>query len=131
MHTLLQRLFPSWAHNNTLGHNSKSLDVLKKFLAKKQANNLSFVEIRDILLDVLIKEQERRADNDEILENYEIAWQRDERDTMYQAVNLLREKLGKRALELHDIMQVESTASGHIDYSSKFALYCAELVCKD
>ena len=55
-------------------------------------------------------------------------WIAHERETMHRETNRLRAELGKDAIELHQVMTVEELARGHIDYASKFALYCAELV---
>ena len=55
-------------------------------------------------------------------------WCEYEREVMLGEVNKLREKKGLPLIGPLDIARVESMAMGHCDYSSKFALYCAELV---
>jgi uncharacterized protein YkwD len=50
-----------------------------------------------------------------------------ERKTMTAAVNAERQKKGLPAVPPSEVIRVERQASGHSDYSHKFALYCAEL----
>ena len=59
------------------------------------------------------------------------AWCEYEREVMMNAVNKFRSKLGKPLIGWREISRLESMAMGHSDYSSKFALYCAELVEMD
>lgn len=81
------------------------------------------IVLRDQLLEVLSKVQKLRGlDSD---------WIFRERQAMLNAVNREREKLKKSMLTEEDIRFVEQIACGHCDYSSKFALYCAELVLDD
>lgn len=47
---------------------------------------------------------------------------------MYGEVNRLRDAAGKDLIDFQEIKRVEQQASGHVDYTKKFALYCAELV---
>lgn len=58
----------------------------------------------------------------------EPGWVLHERETMHAAVNQARAEAGKQPLPIAAIEAVEQQACGHSDYSSKFALYCAELV---
>lgn len=70
------------------------------------------------------KERHKRLD----MVGNELGWVVYERETMYQAVNRERAKLGKTNLDLQELMKVERSAFGHSDYASKFALGCMELV---
>lgn len=54
-------------------------------------------------------------------------WVFHERETMWQEVNRQRSARGFPPVTLLDIKRVEQLAVGHVDYDSKFALYCAEL----
>lgn len=47
---------------------------------------------------------------------------------MHHAVNHRRSERGLPNVDRDAIVRVEQWACGHSDYSSKFALYCAELV---
>lgn len=57
----------------------------------------------------------------------EPAWVRYERDTMWAEVNAARAEAGLPAALLGDLIRAEQQAVGHSDYTSKYALYCAEL----
>ena len=47
---------------------------------------------------------------------------------MWLLVNKLREAYDRPMLPFSAVRKVEQVASGHFDYTKKFALYCAELV---
>jgi len=55
----------------------------------------------------------------------ELQWVIDERKTMLDAVNSERFRRGLPAVI--DIGKAERSAMGHVDYTQKFALYCAEM----
>jgi len=61
----------------------------------------------------------------------ELEWITREREFMLQQVNIERARLFKPAKMMADIRRVEIMAQGHIDYTRKFAIYCAELVLLD
>jgi hypothetical protein len=46
---------------------------------------------------------------------------------MHEAVNRIRADQGLPAVAVEAICRVEQQAIGHLDYSRKFAFYCAEL----
>ena len=50
-----------------------------------------------------------------------------ERQTMFDLTNEERKLNGLPPATLHDILRAENCASGHIDYTNKFALYCLEI----
>lgn len=58
-------------------------------------------------------------------------WVRYERDTMWAEVNAARTEAGLRPVLLADILRVEQQAVGHVDYTTKYALYCAELATQE
>lgn len=58
----------------------------------------------------------------------ELAWARFEREQMLTAVNEAREERGLSPTTMAAVADVERVASGHVDYVTKFSLYCAELV---
>ena len=60
----------------------------------------------------------------------EIEWVLYERETMLNLVNEQRAKDGKSPINREELLRAERTACGHVDYSRKFALYCAELALK-
>lgn len=55
-------------------------------------------------------------------------WVAFELEAMHKAVCDERAKLGKGPIPLSQVARVERLAMGHVDYASKYALYCAELV---
>lgn len=54
-------------------------------------------------------------------------WVLFERDAMHAAVNAERASRGLPPIELKAIERVERLACGHVDYSRKYPLYCAEI----
>lgn len=91
------------------------------------------VAIRNRILDKLVDAvAERKARPEEITtENgREFAWIVHERETVFNAVTQERAKLGKAAIPITEVIRVERMAVGHSDYTTKFALYCAELVLR-
>lgn len=73
------------------------------------------------MLSVLESQQSRRN------EYRGTEWVDVELDVMHHAVNCERSKRGLPDIERSKVVSVERMACGHTDYSSKFALYCAEL----
>jgi len=58
----------------------------------------------------------------------ELEWIIYERKVMLDAVNVERFRRGLSAVL--DVNKAERCATGHVDYTQKFALYCAEM-CND
>lgn len=84
------------------------------------------------VLEAAMKERPKRPDLVKLDGGWtEPAWVQFERESMHKAVNAERSKLGKGPLPLEAVKRVEQFAVGHVDYSSKFSLYCAELVLLD
>lgn len=59
---------------------------------------------------------------------YEPGWVRYERGRMLAVVNDERSKRGLQPVAWTMVARAESAAAGHVDYVTKYALYCAELV---
>lgn len=79
------------------------------------------IDVRDAILAALTRQQSKR-------DSYDLdGWIAAERQVMLSATNAWREKLGSLPVTESDIRRVEQWACGHSDYSSKFALYCAEI----
>lgn len=84
-------------------------------------------QLHQVFLDAASK-RPLRSDLVDVGGRSELGWVVFERDTMFDAVTRERAKLGKAPVPMKDVERVETMAMGHCDYSSKFALYCAELV---
>lgn len=82
---------------------------------------IAVVDLQRRFLATLSKAQEQR----ERLPMNE--WIALERQTMLEAVNEYRLSHGAQPVNVDEISRVEQFAVGHVDYSSKLALYCAEL----
>lgn len=79
----------------------------------------------------LIAAQGERAERPDLVGSpngeAECAWAAFERDVMFREVNRLRTEEGFEPVSIEEVMRVESWACGHLDYTAKFALYCAEM----
>lgn len=91
-------------------------------LARHAHVEIVMIEIRDSLLAELGEQQRRRKDYPNC------TWIDAEIDFMHYAVNRRRSERGLPDVDRAAIVRVERWACGHSDYSSKFALNCAELV---
>jgi hypothetical protein len=76
------------------------------------------------------EERDRRPDLVEGPDGPECEWAAYERARMHETVNAIRSDRSLPPVSVDDIVRVERLAVGHSDYSSKFALYCAELAEK-
>lgn len=89
-------------------------------------------ELRDRLLGVLhyaMRERERRRDFVPGPDGYpECRWAAYERSQMHGAVNGIRVSRGLAPVTLDAVLAVEGQAVWHVDYDSKFAIGCADLV---
>lgn len=92
------------------------------------------LEVRDHLLRVLSKAQKERKKRQDMVQDTDSPYSKEnpgwvlfERRTMLDEVNRLRAEKGQTPVTPRDIIKVENQALGHSDYSSKFALYCAEI----
>jgi hypothetical protein len=95
-------------------------------LSDSRARHRDLMNARDKLLAVLEREQALRSTRYRLNLN-EPEWVIAERKAMFETVNAIRAKHGFPDIDMMDILSVERSATGHSDYSSKFALYCAEL----
>lgn len=86
----------------------------------------------DSLLEVLQAAQQERGRRGEFVPGpdgrEELAWVIYERQRMLDAVNELRAKAASSPVTLDAVIRAETTACGHSDYTSKFAIACADLV---
>lgn len=80
------------------------------------------------LLSVLTTAQRQRPKRPAFNIRGEPEWASFERATMLHAVNEARSRRHLPPLPEATIKRAENLALGHSDYSSKFALHCAELV---
>lgn len=83
------------------------------------SNVLKMRALRDSFLATLTKTQRERSLRPD--------WVLHERRVMRDAVNAVRIDAGLAPVAIAAVERVETMAVGHSDYSSKFALYCAEL----
>ncbi|MCE4026215.1 hypothetical protein LXM50_09530 [Microbacterium sp. Au-Mic1] len=88
----------------------------------------------DDLLAVLRRTQAVRDERREFVKTpdgtAQLGWVLYEREQMFAAVNGLRAKAGKDPVALEKLTSAETRAAGHIDYTSKFAMGCADLVAR-
>jgi hypothetical protein len=78
------------------------------------------LRLHDKFLQSLATAQKQRGERDD--------WMLFERQTMLDAVNAERAARSRPPVSMAEIERADRLASGHSDYSRKFALYCAELV---
>lgn len=82
-------------------------------------------------LDVLTAAQKERPLRQDLIKlpdgSEECGWVAFERETMHRAVNDVRAENGLDEIPIEPVLRAERLAVGHVDYSEKFALYCAEL----
>jgi hypothetical protein len=84
----------------------------------------------DCLYATLTAAQKERAQRPDLVDGPdgpECEWAVYERPRMHGKVNELRTERGLPAVPVEEIIRVERLAAGHVDYSLKFAFYCAEL----
>ncbi len=63
----------------------------------------------------------------ETYQTTELEWVAFERQAMLTAVNIERHTRGLPPATMAQIIRVENNAAGHVDYATKYPLYCAEL----
>lgn len=79
----------------------------------------AYLELHHVLTEAQ-KERDKRRVN--------AGWIDYERNVMHDAVNRLLARVGREPATEQEIRSAESMACGHVDYTKKFALYCAEIV---
>lgn len=86
----------------------------------------------DTLKRILMLAQDQRVNLGESREGtHEPLWIDFERMTMLASVNALRATQGKQPVTYADVVAKEQLATGHIDYTVKYALGCEDLVRGD
>lgn len=77
------------------------------------------IDLRNRFLAQLTEEQDKRGQD--------LSWIEREEQFMFDLVNDERTRRGLSPIALEHVLMRARWATGHVDYSSKFALYCAEL----
>jgi primosomal protein N'' len=77
--------------------------------------------IRDAFLSVLASEHKRRP--------HRPNWLADELAAMRAAINRERHRQRLAPVDEAAVVAADRLAASHVDYASKFTLYCAELAC--
>jgi hypothetical protein len=94
-----------------------------------------FKKAYDEIILVLETAQEYRRERDGLVhlqdEGPVMGWAFYERLVVWGTVNRLRLQRGFPVLPLRHVTDVEQSASGHVDYTHKFALRSAELVFRE
>ena len=90
----------------------------------KKFNHKNRMAVRDWLKGRLMAEQENRTENPN-------DWDRLECQELLDCVNWGRAQLDKDPITMRMLVRAQAQAVGHIDYTSKFALYCMELIFDD
>jgi len=57
----------------------------------------------------------------------EFEWVIYEREVMHRAINAVCLQRGRPLVTIKEVRRVEGMAVGHVDYSQKYAFYCAQL----
>jgi hypothetical protein len=84
--------------------------------------------LADWFVRELAKVQLERPARQGVTEDRELEWVAFERDRLLELVNAERAKPGKPAVNMAAAMQIETSATGHFDYTQKLALGAADLV---
>jgi hypothetical protein len=82
-------------------------------------------DIHDALITAQLHRGERKTYD---VRSGEFEWTKYERQIAADKVNEFRNLMNKSPVEQKRIDRAESSASGHVDYTQKFALCCMELV---
>lgn len=76
---------------------------------------------------VLTTAQDKRNERRTISDSGLPGWVTYERERALAGVNWLRHMRDLPPVDMATIVRVEGMAAGHIDYTAKFAVYCADL----
>ena len=95
------------------------------------AEHREFLGLIKEFTNKLNREAEHRDERQQRLFSGELAWAAHERDFMRGLVNAARTDRGAGPVAADRIAAVEQLAAGHSNYTSKFAMYCAELVFEE
>ncbi len=83
-------------------------------------------KLMDDFLCVLSDAQRHRPEKSKQVGD-ELEWVIYERKVMFRVINAVRLQRERPQVTIEEVRRVERCAVGHVDYSQKFALYCAEL----
>jgi hypothetical protein len=86
---------------------------------------LTFQDLIRSFQKTLAEAQELREVKSGWVSENELEWMVYELEVMLKITNEERAKRDKAPITMKDIQMVERWASGHVDYTHKFALYCA------
>lgn len=97
---------------------------------------MTLIKAKDHFLKILSNAQSQRTKKSDIVYDHILdygvpEWQIFERQIMLTEINRWRIARELDPICEQKLYQVEQFAVGHIDYSSKFALYCAKLALFD
>lgn len=92
-----------------------------------RARQAAFHDLRD----ALIRAQDERPHLQGIVRDGELEWIAYERAVMTDRVNMLRSRRGLGPVSSDVVRRAEDRAVGHVDYTQKFAIGCADLVIGD
>jgi hypothetical protein len=82
------------------------------------------------VFDAAAKERKKRQEMvpDPLEPDWKVfGWQLHEREQMHAAVNAERARRGLPPADITAIRRADGLAAGHVDYATKFPLYCAEV----
>lgn len=88
-------------------------------------------EAFDDLKAELAVAQDERPQRGNFPQGGELGWVRHERQVMTDLVNTLRARRGVGPVSMDAVKSKEQLAVGHIDYTTKWAIGCADLVTTD
>ncbi len=92
--------------------------------------NQSLRDLAAQLRGALASAQEERSQRDDFVTingETELGWVFHERAVMHREVNWVRVDAGLPEVPIEAVKQVEQHACGHVDYTAKYAFYCAEI----
>lgn len=92
---------------------------------------LALHERMERVLAAAMLERDQRLQVADFGDGYETRWVHYERHLMLREVNRARAEQGHDPIDVETLRRVEQLACGHVDYFTKFALYCAELALNE
>lgn len=81
-----------------------------------------------LLKEYLQMAQQERGARSKLEADHNPEWVRYERETMLDCVNQMRKEDGRTPVALDLVIDAETHASGHSDYTQTFAINCTKLV---
>lgn len=94
------------------------------------AEHRTLIKVRGHLYNALVAAQKERGKRGDLVDTPtgpQCGWMLHERAVMLAEVN--RQRVGGGSLPVDDavLVRAEQQAEGHVDYTAKYALYCAEI----